>query len=147
MKTNCGNKIKHTCADSNYATCISFEGTPNTESELAEEECLDIEATTQDLYDQVGEIKEELDLSELGDLCLDYVETEEGKIIVKNALLKFEEEICNLKTKIESLENRQICDIPIGECLEDFGCLEAPCEGTIVTLGDWMLAMQTRLCD
>ena len=47
----------------------------------------------------------------MGDLCLSYVQ-ENNKNIVKNVLLKFEEEICNLKEELELVKKviEQILD-------------------------------------
>ena len=140
----CNQKIKHTCGSIVFADCTSYEGILPEFSEL---ECPSIEETTEELYNLVGEIKEETDLSELGNSCLEYLLDENDKIVVKNVLLKFEEEICNLKEKLELVKNRQICSIPITECLPDLGCLALPCDTSIVTLGDWMLAVQTKLCE
>jgi len=140
------NKIKDTCGDSLFSTCVFHQSELPSFSNL--EPCdTTIAETTDELYSFVGEIKDEIDLSELGDLCLDYVTTPEGKVVVKNVLLKFEEEICNLKEELETIKNRQICDIPISECLPNFDCLEGQCESTITTLGDWMLAIQTKICE
>lgn len=143
-KQSCKSKVSHTCGTKTYATCVEYETNLPTFSNL---ECPSIEETTEELYNLVGEIKEETNLSELGDRCLEYVETEEGKLIVKNILLKFEEEICNLKEELVLVKNRQVCDIPITECLPDLNCLALPCDTTIITLGDWMLAVQTKLCE
>ena len=140
---NCHNKIKHTCSSTNYATCIHTEGEVNTDSELFEVECTNLQENLDDIYNQLGN----LDLSALGELCLSYVQ-EDNKNIVKNVLLKFEEEICNLKEELEIVKNRQICDIPITECFPNgFDCLIGDCDNSIVTLKDWMLAMQTRICE
>ena len=138
---NC-NKISHTCGERTYLICSEYEGTVNTDSSLIEESCLNGQEVVQDIYNQL----ENLDLSALGELCLSYVQ-EDNKNIVKNVLLKFEEEICNLKEELETVKNRQICSIPITECLPDLGCLALPCDTSIVTLGDWMLAVQTKLCE
>ena len=144
-KQSCQSKVKHTCTGSiQYALCTSYEGILPEFSEL---ECPSIEETTEELYNLVGEIKEQTDLSELGEKCLEYLLDENDKIVVKNVLLKFEEEICNLKEELELVKNRQICDIPITECLPDLGCLALPCDTSITTLGDWMLAVQTKLCE
>ena len=144
-KQSCQSKVKHTCTGSiQYALCTSYE----TElPEFSELECPSIEETTEELYNLVGEIKEQTDLSELGERCLEYLLDENDNIVVKNVLLKFEEEICNLKEELELVKNRQICDIPITECLPDLGCLALPCDTSIVTLGDWMLAVQTKICE
>lgn len=145
MAKNCGNKVSNTCGTRSYSACVDFEGTPNSQSELVEETCLDQEQVTQDLYDQIGEIKDETDLSGLGELCLEYV-TEDGKIIVKNVLAKFEEFICDLQTRITELETESICSKPIGECQDVIGCLVDPCDNSILTLGDWMKAVTEKIC-
>lgn len=86
MKKSCGSKIKHTCTGNlQYSTCVQYELELPEFSELGD--CVSIEDTTNELYNLVGEIRTETDLSELGNECLDYV-LEEGKIIVKNVLLK-----------------------------------------------------------
>ena len=139
---NCNNKIKQTCGSTNYSTCIHYEGTVNADSALVDETCLDLEQTTQDIYNQLSG----LDLSALGELCLTYTKIG-GKNVVKNILLKFEQEICTLKEEIQTLKDRQICDIPITECLPDLACLTDACNNTVTTLGEWMLAMQTKVCE
>ena len=144
-KQSCQSKVKHTCTGSiQYALCTQYE---TDLPEFSELECPSIEETTEELYNLVGEIKEQTDLSELGERCLEYLLDENDKIVVKNVLLKFEEEICNLKEELELVKNRQICDTPITECLPDLGCLALPCDTSIVTLGDWMLAVQTKICE
>ena len=108
-KQSCQSKVKHTCTGSiQYALCTSYQ----TElPEFSELECPSIEETTEELYNLVGEIKEQTDLSELGERCLEYLLDENDKIVVKNVLLKFEEEICNLKEKVNLLETTDICNI------------------------------------
>ena len=145
-KQSCQSKVKHTCTGSiQYALCTVYEGVLPEFSEL---ECPSIEETTEELYNLVGEIKEQTDLSELGERCLEYLLDENDKIVVKNVLWKFEEKICNLKEELELVKNRQICDIPITECLPNgFDCLALPCDTSITTLRDWMLAVQTKICE
>ncbi len=137
-------KIKYGC-DTSYATCIIVESTPNPQSSLLDVECISQQDFNEDVYEQLENIQIQSDLSELIEQCLDYVLVG-GKLFVKNALLKQSEEICALKAEIETLKNRQLCDTPITECLEDFSCLMAPCDGTILTLKDWMIAVQTKIC-
>ena len=140
---NCHNKIKHTCGSIVFAGCTSYEGILPEFSEL---ECPSIEETTEELYNLVGEIKEETDLKDLGDKCLEYVETEEGKIIVKNVLLKHEDEICLLKNRVKQLEDRQLCDFPISSCGIDLKCLSLPCDTSITNIGQLLEAMITKIC-
>lgn len=144
MSKNC-DKVKYTCGSSIESTCTNFEGTPNTQSPLISNNCLDQEIVDQDQYNQLGDIWGQIDLSALGSSCLTYVKVG-GKVIVKNALLKYEQEICDLKTKVAALENRAICDIPITSCLTTFNCLALPCDTSIKTLGDWMKAVQIKIC-
>ena len=63
-KQSCQSKVKHTCTGSiQYALCTSYE----TElPEFSELECPSIEETTEELYNLVGEIKEETDFTNLG---------------------------------------------------------------------------------
>lgn len=138
---NC-NKIKHTCGSIVFADCTSYEGTVNADSEFNENNCLSIEQTTQDIYNQL----DNLDLSALGESCLTYV-TIEGKNIVKNVLLKHEEKICELQARVLELENRQFCDLPVTDCDLDFSCLELPCEAQILTAKDLFQALINKVCE
>jgi hypothetical protein len=131
---NCGNKIKNMCGEKTYATCTYYELEVPTFSSLVGQDCITIEETTEDLYDLVSGIKSEIDLSALGDLCLTYVQ-EDNKNIVKNVLIKYEEEICSLKQRVEYLENEAICDKIITECLDLSGLVDQ-CNSPINTLGE-----------
>ena len=128
-------KIKYGCGDISYATCLKTEVIPNPQSSLIEEECLVQEQVNEDFYEQLENIQTQSDLSELGNLCLDYVETG-GKIFVKNALLKLEEEVCALKEDIETLKTTAICDMPISGCDLTLGDLVSECGDAPVTFGD-----------
>lgn len=131
---NCNNKIKHTCGDSVYATCVNYD-TPLPEfSEITG--CPDLDLTTTELYSLVGELRDQSDqsdLSELGEKCLSYT-TVEGKIFVKNALLKMEEEICLLKEEVETLKTTPLCDYSIEACNFSFGDLVDGCNEQPTTL-------------
>jgi hypothetical protein len=131
---NCGNKIKHMCGEKTYATCTYYELEVPAFSELLDQDCITIEETTADLYEAVGGVKSEIDLSSLGNDCLTYVQ-EEGQNIVKNVLLKYEQEICDLKSKVSYLENEAICDKIITDCVDLSGIVDA-CNEQISTLGE-----------
>lgn len=131
---NCGNKIKNMCGEKTYATCTYYELEVPTFSTLVDEDCITIEETTEDLYNAVGGVKSEIDLSELGDQCLDYVQ-EDGKNIVKNVLLKYEQEICDLKGRIALLEDETVCNKNITSCVDLTGIVDA-CNTQISTLGE-----------
>ena len=128
---NCHNKTKHTCSSVNYSTCIQYESSVNTDSQYDENDCLSIEETTLDIYNQL----ENLDLSALGELCLEYTQAS-GKNIVKNVLLKFEEKICELENRVEELETVDICNQSITSCNLDFGDLVDACGNKPTTLAE-----------
>ena len=144
--SNCNNNVKHTCGSTNYSTCIHWEGDVNPQSELVGNTCLDQEIVDQDQYNQLENIWNEINLSELGNNCLEYVETDKGKIVVKNVLLKFEEKICELQERILELEERPLCSLPISDCVNTL-CLEDACNNTITTFGEWMNAVTVKICE
>jgi len=131
MENKC-NKVKNTCANKNYAECIIYESEVNETSPLKTHCALSIEETTQDIYNQL----EEINLSELGEYCMEYILDEDDKIIVKNVLLKFEEKICELEEKIEILESTAICDKDITACDLEFGNLTNVCNTQPSTMKD-----------
>lgn len=138
----CNNKVKYTCGDVVKATCVDYEGTVNNNSSLKDEKCLDIEQTTQDIYNQLGQI----DVSKIDD-CLDYAETN-GKIQINKVVVKHGEEICELKEQIKTLQETALCNLDITKCGLDFKCLVAdPCgTGNIKTLADLLQAMINKIC-
>lgn len=131
---NCGNKTKHMCGEKTYATCTYYELDVPTFSSLVDQDCITIEETTEDTYDLIGGIKSEIDLSTLGQECeeIDY-----GALpkTVKNIILKYEEEICSLKQKVQTLETTAICDKIITECVDLTGILDQ-CNSPVNTLGE-----------
>lgn len=132
---NCKNKTKYTCASTSYATCTMAEVTPNIQSELSGEDCLDINQTTQDIYSQIESILDQSDLSGLGQNCdLNYT-LEEGKLFIKNALLAQEAEICSLRNRVQELETIDICNKSIVDCNFDFGTLTDQCNAQPATMG------------
>ena len=117
------------------------EGVVNSDSELFEVECTNLQENLDDIYNQL----ENLDLSALGELCLSYT-TVSGKNIVKNVLLKFEEEICNLKEELEIVKNRPLCEMPLGDCV-DTKCLVDACNENISTVGQLLQALVDINCE
>jgi len=128
---NCGNKVKHTCSEKNYATCVYYEIEVPDFSSLVNQDCITVEETTEDQYNILEGIKAELDLSTLGQDCINYginLKT------VKSVLLKYEQEICDLKQKVQVLETTAICDMNITDC--GLTLPDNPCGGTFSTLGE-----------
>lgn len=137
-------KIKYGC-DTSYATCIITELTPNSQSSLIDSECISQQDFNEDVYEQLENIQTQSDLSELGELCLTYT-TVEGKLFVKNALLKLEEEICSLKENVETLKTTSIFDKSLIGSGLDLDCLTDACNTTITTYGELFQALITKVC-
>lgn len=131
--SDCRNKISNTCISKTYATCVEIETELPEFSEITG--CPDVEQTTSELYELVGEIKNETDLTALGNLCLEYTLTG-GKIIVKNVLAKFEQIICEQQEQILDLQNTAICTTSIVGCNFDFGTLTTNCGNIPATFGE-----------
>ncbi len=128
---NCGSKIKHTCAEKNYATCIYYELEVPDFSSLVDQDCITLEETTEDQYEILGDIKSEIDLSALGEACIEY---DVDPKTVKSVLLQYEQEICDLKDRVNTLETTAICDMDITNC--GLTLPDNPCGGTFSTLGE-----------
>jgi hypothetical protein len=146
--SKCKNKVSQTCIGSTtQAVCVKTDVTVNSESSLINDDCLNVEETTQDLYNQIGEIKKETDLSELGLKCLTYTKVS-GKILTKNVLLKHEQEICDLKTKVTALETTGFWDKKIEGSGLNLLCLlpPNPCNTTIITNRDLFQALINKVC-
>lgn len=110
----CKKKYSNTCSDINYAPCVRYE------EELPEftkidKDCVNLEDTTKDIYEIIGELKEQL--------------PEE----LKERLEQVEEEVVTLKQKVEQLENKNYCEIDMSSCVEVDGV--DPCGDSITTLG------------
>lgn len=148
---NCGNKVKNTCGEKVYATCVYYEEVVPAFSDdsitrtttYVDADCITLEETTEDTYTLIGAIKDEIDLSALGEDCLSYVQ-EGGKTIVKNVLIKYEEEICSLRDRVKVLEDTAICNIDITGCnFTDLGVDD--CLNPITTLGETLQYILTQI--
>ena len=83
-------QIKATCTgETTYAVCTKYESTVNGDSKLKNVECKSIEETTEDIYEQLENTSTDL----LGDNCIDYTLTTDNKLIIKNVVKSFEDEI------------------------------------------------------
>ena len=136
-------QVKATCTgETTYAVCTKYESSVNEDSKLKNIECKSVEETIEDIYEQL----ENASTSLLGNSCIEYTLTTENKLVIKNVIKAFEDEICTLKQKIEDLENREFCDIPITSCGINLECLSLPCEQDIVTVKDLLNALIQKVC-
>ena len=140
----CGNKIKETCGDTMYATCVDFEGTLGVNTKITDS-CVTIEETTEDLYVITDEVIAGLDTTELGQLCMTY--PLEGGVVKPKAVFKaLEAKVCELDTALQNLNNLKEIDITSWNLI-DLGCLSDACSNPIITLGEWVQAVTTQICN
>lgn len=105
----CNNR-KYSCGDKISSICTIYDGGLPTWSELNDELCVTIEETTEELYEQVSEIKENLDTSNLGEACLQYPNNENIK--QKDVNLVFEKTLCDLLGIVKDSSNSILaCDL------------------------------------
>ena len=105
----CNNR-KYSCGDKMSSICTMYEGELPNWSELNNELCVTIEETTEELYKQVSEIKEDLDTSNLGEACLQYPNNENTK--QKDVNLVFEKTLCDLLGIVKDSSNSILaCDL------------------------------------
>lgn len=94
----CNDKTGQRC-NKVFGACVSYEKELPTFSQI-ENDCPSIEEVGEDLYNLVGEIKEEIDLSSLRRECITFP-TERTVLSVMQALI---DKICAQQTEINSLE-------------------------------------------
>lgn len=108
-----GCKEKDLRCATNYAPCIMYEETLPEWSSLKGEQCVNIEETTKELYEEVGKLRDEVIL-ELEDCdVLKFPRDVKGKTKVKEALPLMVEAICNI-----SGEPQKILLDELNECLD-----------------------------
>lgn len=135
------NKLKYNCGSSKQnARCTFYEGDLPEFSKL--EDCVTIEETTEEIYEKVQEIKDSLDLSDLGKDCLDYSEFQQGKELqINEVLMTFENEICDLKEKKPDGST----SVDISKL--DLDCLVDPCNNIIDTQQKLIQLLINEICD
>ncbi len=136
----CSDKIRQRCGVKTYAPCVDYEKEIPNWSNLSDETCVSVEDTIDDLYTNVGDIKEEIDLSGLGGQCLTYIADPK----VKDILKKYEDEICLLKEQVLTLQTTAVCNIDVTQCGIDLSSLEDNCNNPITTLGQLLAYLVTN---
>lgn len=146
----CGDKIKHTCGKKVKAICTQYDGNIPDFSELKDEDCVTIEETTEDIYEILEDIKDnQLDLSDLGQSCIEYEELD-GEITIPNALIALEESICEIKEEIglsDDNGSNSSSNLDLTGLNLDYKCLSDPCNNPIKDLKTLLQALIDKVCD
>lgn len=118
----CNNR-KYSCGEKISSICTIYDGELPEWSELNDEICVTIEETTEELYNQVADIKESLDTKNLGGACLQYPNNEDIK--QKDANLVFEKTLCDLLEIVKDNTNSVLaCDLNYEGLVEE--CEDVP---------------------
>ena len=140
------NKLKNTCGIKTPSRCVFYDlDLPEFSKLSILNECITIEETTNDLYNITDLVLSSIDTKELCKQCLKYKVSQnkykpfEDIVFIKDILLKFEEEICELKNETDSNSN---------DSLElDFKCLTNPCNNEINSLKDLLQILINEVCN
>lgn len=135
------NKIKCNCGTHQNARCVYYDAYLPKYSKL-DEDCVNINETTEELYENQEKILDSIDLVKLGKKCIDYSEfQEEDSLKVNEAFLTFEKEICELKNK----KNDDSYSIDLDKI--DFKCLSDPCNNEITSLENLIQVLINEVCN
>lgn len=142
MKCN-NNKLKHNCGIKTPSRCVFYDlDLPEFSKLNILNDCITIEETTEELYENQEKILDSIDLVKLGKECIDYSEFQENDSLkVKEAFLTFEKEICELKNK----KNENSCCIDLSKI--DFKCLSDPCNNIIDSQLKLIQALIDKVCN
>lgn len=138
----CGDNRRFNCGEKVQSVCVHYKGYLPEYSEL-DKDCVVIEETTQELYENQEEILNAIDTSELGKDCIDFDEYKTdidgvSKLQVKGVLEAYEKEICDLKNMIGD-DNDDTLSL-------DLKCLTSPCGEQITSLKDLLQVLIDEIC-
>lgn len=132
----------NTCGPKQYATCVYYElGVPSISS-LTNEDCITVEQTTKDLYDLVSQQFQNIDISTIQ---LDCLEDLPENFTIVDVVKAQKEKICELQTKITTLENQNICDLSVENCNLNLTGLVDECGDPITNLGQLLQLLAQNL--
>lgn len=114
-----GTKISNMCGVKSYAVCTFYEGSIPSFSSLVQEECVNIQEVSEDLYGIIETMKEESNLESLSDGCITYPS---GTITIAQAFQSQQNKICNLESLIVTMQStiitmqQQIVELQENQC-------------------------------
>ena len=125
----------YTCGKKYYATCVYYELPIPTISSLANQDCVTIEQTTQDLYQLVENLNTNISVSGLQLDCFNELPND---FTLLDVVQQQANKICELESQIETLNTQSICDQSIEDCGLDLTGVLDNCDEPITTLGQYL---------
>ena len=141
----CNDDISNICIESTLDSCVDVTATLGENTKIVEG-CVSQKDVNNDLYIITDEIITNSNTSQLGNLCISYPITS-GKITLKSVFETHETEICNIKDRLNNLENQNIANLDITGFGLDFNCLSDPCGDPITTFGQLLQILINKTCD
>lgn len=137
MNCNYCNPLKDSCKHTK-AICTDYDGSVNEDSNIKDIECKSIEETTQDIYDQLGDLQTLTDIEAfLADTkCLPVAGTSIG-----DALEALRDYVCSLSTAAATSG-----EVTFDVSTIDLKCLEGECSTTIETFKALIQAIIDAIC-
>jgi len=142
----CNDDISNICIEPILSTCVDYQGDLGENTTIKDKGCVNQHEVNEDLYLITDNIIEDSSTSELGDLCLTYPVTD-GKITPKSVFEIHEQEICDLKDRVQTLEEQTLANIDISTLGLDFDCLVDSCGDPITNLQQLLQIMITKICN
>ena len=150
----CNNSGINTCGKISFSKCVRYEGALHAETALDVCDDLSVQEVIEDIGLELDDINSEIDLSALGQGCLEYTKNTDGEVEVKDALLAMETKICELVEYTGMTDSNcptcpDACS-PIYntaiECLGlDYGALVDSCGNQPATLGELLQVMINQI--
>lgn len=134
---------KNRCGGKQNSAHVLYERELPSVSELNDGECVTLEDTTSELYRILETMQQSISTEGIGRGCIDYEESELGKVKLFEALTAFEREICKLKETLSKEDNK---GVDISEWSLDTKCLSDPCGDEFSTLKQLMQAIIDKVC-
>lgn len=143
---SCGSNIKSNCGKKQYATCTYYETEFPNWSAWYEKDCVTIEDTTEELYDEVTELKAKNDFSSLTTSCSKIDLQKDGGVVTPKS---FAESVLNILEEIKCPQTGQDLidrDIDLQNYNLNYKCLVSPCGTPITRLSQLLQIMINKHC-
>lgn len=136
---------KYTCGDTRAnARCVFYDLNVPEFSNIAEEECLTIHETTEDVYKLIEWIKQSIDLEELDPSCFETEKVQDiyfknmNRFLIKDVIKELRDEVCQIK---DTMNDGDPDNLGL-----DLKCLVAPCGDQITSLKDLLQVLIDEIC-
>jgi hypothetical protein len=138
---NCNEKSSNNCVDPILATCVDYEGKLGVNTKITKA-CTNQKDINEDLY---AILDEEINSTNVKQLTSECMVIPAGSTVAEIIVL-YENEICELKSKVSTLENKDYSQMDITSFNLVFpDCIADACETLPTTLSEWMQVIMEKI--